>query len=472
MSTGQLATSPTAPGPVAAEGVKLQPARREPWRTTQVLICAGLFFVSSDRFLALNFGALTLKPSYVLFGCAFFLVVTGFFIRPMRRTRPPLPGLVGSLAVLLAVNLLATAFTISRTLALQQIVTIAGGAILPFACIGLGVKTRAQLQRAMSALVGGTLVAATFGFYQFAAPYLDLSQGLAYTGTVGGVGRITSWSYEPAFWVFHVELSLAILIGDVLANRRRFGVRVEFLVLYLVASLVLANARVAFFSFPLLVFLVLRAAGERRRIDRRAARFLRLALPAAAVIVLLGLPLGVNLPAYLVARARSVTNLQEAESNAIRVALYTEELELVTERPWLGYGPGTFGLLIKDRVPFYATADPHAIVANNLVLQTLLDAGLVSLPPVVMLIWAVYVNSRRSPSRDARILLSAATAGLIVNSMLAAFFWDMRLWVVIGLAYAAARVHHLERPAGVARTQWSGPPISPRRGSPAPATSS
>jgi O-antigen ligase len=430
---------------------------------TQVLICAGLFFVSSDRFLAVNFGALTLKPSYVLFGGAFFLVVTGFLIRPLWRTRPPLPGLIGALAALLAVNLVATAFTISKTLAVQQIVTIVGGAIVPFACVALGVNSRVQLQRAMSALVAGTLVAATYGFYQFAAPYLNLSQGLAYTGTVGGVGRITAWSYEPAFWVFHVELSLAILIGDVLARRRRFGVRAEFLVLYLIASLVLANARAGFLSFPLLVFLVLRTAGGRRRIDRRAARFLRLALPTAAVIVVMGLPLGVNLPAYLVGRVQSVTNLQEAESNAIRVVLYQEELELFTERPWLGYGPGTFGVLIKDRVPFYADADPHAIVANNLVLQTLLDAGLLSLPPTLWLIWSVYVNSRRSPSTDARILLSGATAGLVINSMLAAFFWDMRLWVVIGLAYAAARVYHLER---------AGPPITPRRGSPAPATSS
>ena len=424
-----------------------------------MLICAGLFFVSSDRFLAVNFGALTLKPSYVLLWSAFFFVVAGYLLRPLRRTRRPLPGLVGALVALLAVNLVAAVLAISKTLALQQIITIFGGAVLPFACIGLGVRTRTQLERAMSALVAGTVVAATFGFYQFAAPYLDLSQGLAYTGTVGGVGRITAWSYEPAFWVFHVELSLAILIGDVLARRRRFGIRPEILVLYLIANLVLANARAGFLSFPLLVFLVLRTAGERRRLDRRAARFLRLALPTAAVIALLGLPLGVNLPAYVVARVRSVTNLQEAESNAVRVVLYREELRLVTERPWLGYGPGTFGVLIKDRVPFYQDADPHAIVANNLVLQTLLDAGAVSLPPVAMLIWAVYANSRRNPSRDARILLSAATAGLVVNSMLAAFFWDMRLWVVIGLAYAAARVYHLER---------QEPSISPRRGSPAP----
>jgi O-Antigen ligase len=463
LATGELTLPSSAPRGTPRAHAAPRPVRREPWPATQVLICAGLFLVSSDRFLALNFGALTLKPSYVFFGGAFFLVVTGFLIRPLRRTRPPLPGLIGSLAALLAVNLLASAFTISKTLAVQQIVTIVGGAIVPFACIAFGVKNHVQLQRAMSALVAGTVFAATFGFYQFAAPYLGLSQGLAYAGTIGGVGRITAFSYEPAFWVFHVELTLAILIGDVLARRRRLGIRAELLVLYLIASLVLANARAGFLSFPLLVFLVLRTAGDRRRLDRRAARFVRLAVPAAAVIVVIGLPLGVNLPAYLVGRVQSVTNLQEAESNAIRVVLYREELELVTERPWLGYGPGTFGVLIKDRVPFYATADPHAIVANNLVLQTLLDAGLLSLPPALWLIWAAYLNSRRSPSIHARILLSGVTAGLVVNSMLAAFFWDMRLWVVIGLAYAAARVYHLER---------AGPPINPRRESPVPATSS
>ena len=444
-------------------GVKSPPSSREPWRVTQVLIYAGLFFASSDRFLSVDFGALTLKPSYVLLWSAFGLVVAGYLIRPFRRTDPPLRGVVSALAVLLAVYIAAAAFAVSKHLAVQQLVTITGGAVLPFAAVGLGLRTRVQLERGLSALVGGTLVAATFGFYQFAAPYLDLSQGLAYTGLADGLGRVSAWAYEPAFWAFHLEMSLAILIGDVLARRRRFGVRAEVLVLYLLANLVLTNARAGFLSFPLLVFLVLRTSGERRRLDRRAVRFFRLVLPATVVVVLLGIPLGVNLPAYLVARVGSVANLQEAESNAVRVALYKAEVELIGERPWLGYGPGVFGLVIKDRVPLYSDDDPHEIVANNLVLQTLLDAGVVSLPPMAWLIWAVYANSRRSPSRDARILLSAATAGLVVNAMLAAFFWDVRLWVVIGLAYAAARVQLLSQPAV---------PVSARRESPAPATSS
>ena len=463
LPTGQLELSSRAQQRPTVGGGKSRAPTKEPWHIIQVLICSGLFLASSDRFLSVNFGALTLKPSYVLFWSAFFLLIAGYLVRPPRRTRPPLRGLVPALALLVILNLVAAAFAISKVLAIQQLVTIVGGAIIPFACVGLGLRTPVQLQRGMSALVAGTLLAATFGFYQFFAPYLGLPQGLPYTGTVEGVGRITAWSYEPAFWAFHLELSLAIVIGDVLSRHRRFGVRPEVLALYLIASLVLSNARAGYLSFPLLVFLVLRTSGERRRLDRRAVRFFRLALPSLAVVVLIGLPLGVNLPAYVVARVQSVTNLQEAESNAVRVALYKAELELVRERPWLGYGPGTFGLLITDRVPFYQDEDPHSIVANNLVLQTLLDAGVVSLPVVAAVIGAIYYQSRRSPSRDARILLSAATAGLLINSMLAAFFWDMRLWVVIGLAYAAARVHRLEQPV---------PAVTRRRESPARAMSS
>lgn len=418
---------------------------REPWRLPQTLIYAGLFLVSSDRFLSLEFDGLTLKPSYVLFTTALCFVIAHHLLRPGRRAATPFPGFVPAVCVLVALNVLAGVLAVSKVLAAQQLVTIVGGALIPFAAVAFGLRSRALCERGMSALVAGTVVAATFGFYQFVAPYVGLPQGLEYTGRVGALGRISAWAYEPAFYVFHLEMTLAVVLGDVLVGRRRFGVKPQVLALYLFASLVLANTRVAFLSLPLLFVLVLRTSGERRRLDQRALKVARLLGAAVAVTVVLGLPLGVNLPAYVLDRVQSVTDVDEVESNSIRLFLYRTELELVADRPWLGYGPGNLGLLLVDTVPIYAGLDPHVIVANNLILQTLLDAGVLSLPPALAVIWFVYRYSRRSPSREARILLSGATAVLVVNAMLVSYFWDMRLWVVIGLAYAFARVHGMEK---------------------------
>ena len=441
-------------GPAEAQALA-----RVPWRLPQTLIYAGLFLASSDRFLSLDFSGLTLKPSYVLFSAALVFVVLHHGLRPMERIGSPFPGFLLSVGLLLGVNVVAALLAVSKVLAAEQLVTIVGGALLPFACVALGLRTRVQCDRAASALVAGTLAAATFGFYQFVAPYFGLPQGLPYTGVIGEVGRISAWAYEPAFYVFHLEMTLAIVLGDVLVGRRRLGVRPEVLALFLLASLVLANTRVAFLSLPLLVVLVLRTSGERRRLDRRAIRVIRVGAAGVALTVVLGLPLGVNLPAYVVERVQSVTDLDEAQSNAIRVHLYQTEVELVGDRPWLGYGPGNIGLLLVERIPIYRGLDPHVVVANNLVLQTLLDAGYLSLPFAVAVVFFVYRDSRRSSSRDARILLSGATAVLLVNAMLVSFFWDMRLWVVLGLAYAYARVDARELASARSSTSGQSPAV-------------
>lgn len=426
-------------------GVDGQESGRVPWHLPQTLIYAGLFFASSDRFLSLDFSGLTLKPSYVFFAAGMFFVVAHHVLRPKKWIGSPFPWFLLSVGLLLAVNAVAAVLAVSKVLAAEQFVTILGGAILPFACVAFGLRNRVLCDRGASALVAGTVAAATYGFYQFLAPYLGLPQGLAYTGLIDGVGRVSAWASEPSFYVFHLELTLAIVLGDVLAGRRRLGVRPQLLALYLLTSLVLANTRVGFLSLPFLALLVLRTSGEGHRLDRRAIRVIRVGVAGVAVTVLVGIPLGVNLPVYVLDRIQSVTNLEEAESNALRLNLYKVGIDLVRERPWFGYGPGNVGLVLPEHIPSYQEYDPHTVVANNLILQTLLDAGVVSLPAAGMVVWFVYRYSRRSPSRDARILLSGATAVLLVNSMLVSFFWDMRLWVVLGLAYAFARVDARER---------------------------
>lgn len=412
----------------------------EGWHVPQVLIALGLFLASSDRLLVVNFGSLTLKPSYLLFATSLWFVMTQHAVRPRKPIRSAIPGFGVAISLLLAINMVAGLFGISATLTIQQLVTILGGAVLPFVCIAYGLNSRVQLERALSAWVAGTLVAATFGFYQFVAPYAGLPQGLNYSGVAAGLGRISAWSYEPAFFAFHLELVLALVIKDVLAKHRRFGIAPELIALYLIASLLLTNARAAYLSFPVILFLVLRTTGRAGRLDRKAIRVVRLGFALAVAGLALGVPLGTALPKYIVNRAQSITNTQEVESNAVRLQLYEKEVKLVGDRPWLGYGPGNIGLLLTNSTPLFRGVDPHEIAANNLILQTTLDAGLLSVPIVIAVIYVLYRASRRNASLEARVLLSGICGVLFVNAMLTSLFWDMRLWVALGLAYAAARV--------------------------------
>jgi hypothetical protein len=418
---------------------------RDPWSMTQVLICTGLFLVSSDRFLALPLGSFTLKPSYIFFWLAFPIVVADYSIHRIRRLPAPFPGLPLVIGGLVVVNVLAAVVGISPKLASQQLITIFGGAIVPFLCIGFGVRRRIHFDRACSALVAGAVTAATYGFYQLIAAHTGLPQGIVYTAVVGGVGRISAWSYEPAFFVFFLELSLAVVVGDVLAKRKRFKIRPEILLTYLIACLVLANSRAGFISLPVLVLLILRAnTAPRRRLNRQSLRFLRIVVVSLLVVVLVGLPLGLNAPKYVLDRVQSIANTNEAQSNAVRVNIYRFETQLVKQRPWLGYGPSSFGLMVGNNIQIYSGADPHKIAADNLILQSLLDAGFVSLPILLLFLWLIWRYSRRAKDRQTRIMLSGVITVLLINSMLASFFWDMKLWVILGLAYACERISSRE----------------------------
>ena len=69
---------------------------------------------------------------------------------------------------------------------------------MPLLAIGFGLRSRLDLQRGLSAYLAGTLTAATFGYYQFAAAPLALPipAGLAYDGVVDGrIGPISQAAY-------------------------------------------------------------------------------------------------------------------------------------------------------------------------------------------------------------------------------------------------------------------------------------
>ena len=422
------------------------PTHGSRWRLELVLICAGLFLASSDRLLAVDLGGLTVKPSFVLLGGAAVLVGARAVVAPGRPLRPAIPGLLPMISALIGVYLIASTTADSKILATTQMVVIVGGALMPLLAIGFGLRSRLDLQRGLSAYLAGTLTAATFGYYQFAAAPLALPipAGLAYDGVVDGVGRISAWAYEPAFYVFHLELALAVSIADVLAGRKRFGVRPEVPAAYLLFSLVLASARIGFLSLPVMVLLVMRASSSRRRLDPRAVKMVRLVVAGALATAVVGLPFGVNVPVYVANRVVSITNTQEAESNAVRVGLYQTEMELAQQRPILGYGPGNIGIELVQRIPAYAGAPPQSAPANNLLLQAVLDAGLVALFLTTGVLLIVGRSMLTSPSRDTRILMAGVLTICLVNAQTASLFWDLRLWTAIALAVAAARVHQLD----------------------------
>ena len=139
-----------------------------------------------------------------------------------------------------------------------------------------------------------------------------------------------------------------------------------------------------------------------------------------------------------------------ADSAAARLVFWRVSLRLLDGRWLLGYGPGAFGAVVAAAQPSELTAagpaaalldDPH-----NLLLDRLLQTGVVGLTAFLALVWAAarqWLRAwRRAVDRQAMSVLAAVLAALIAYLVQAqatpnVMTPDALFWVLLALAGAA-----------------------------------
>jgi len=407
------------------------------------MACIGLFTISWDR-VSFRTGGMTLKPAYVVFVLALLIdvleqrrVATG--ASPASRARVTLVSrtIVGFLLLLVAATVY-NGFLLEGT---RQIFVIVFGALVPaWVCFRIGQSQERRL-RLISWALAGAGFAAAFGVYQFAATYLGLPTAFAYQGVGGNLGRTAGLSYEPAFFSMYL-LSVLPLLVVLLVERRGgdHGVRVPLrgLFVLLIVAVFVSNARAGYIVLPFAILVPLVSRGSPGPVRARPVALLCAALTALVIVSVVA---RFDVSEFMRTRIASITDTEEAASNAPRLLLYEVDRRIAADHLVLGIGPGTLGYALPRyglplTYPGYA-AEPTRAVANNIWLQAVLDCGVAGVAGVALVLAALYRLARRSRDAWARQMAVGCLLVFLVGGSLTSIFWDAKYWVLIGLALAA-----------------------------------
>ena len=405
-----------------------------------VLCNLGIFTLSWDRIGNLSAGSFNVKISIIAFLVSLALTVLGGH----RLGQIVVPRLVLYLSLaMLLVLVVASVLADDQRTALLGVVTVVLGALVPALAVVANSRIAGQFQEMLKWFVWGAVVACIFGLYQLLAFYTGLPQLIEYEGVSGGLGRISSFSYEPAYLGYFLVVVLVVALARFRSTRWPWGYVQIGLVL---VTLLLLNSRAVFLTLPLLLILV-------RPLASGLATFRQMWITAAAAVgafllVCVTVP---SIPATLGAQFLSIFNPQEASSNAPRLELYTAAVQVAAKYPIFGVGPSNFGIHIAElNYAQYEGVSLNKMVVNNIWLQSLMDGGAVLAIVQAALVVVAIVTIYFSKNVVARILMAGWIAVILVGGMVVSNFYDAKMWVTLALAIAALQLGAL-RPETNAR---------------------
>ncbi len=362
--------------------------------------------------------------------------------RADRLERPPASMLWPALALGLALAL-ATAFSTNPRISLwgsygrQQGLLTLGAYLALFFLTAIWLRTRAQADRLLSALVWASAPVVAYGLFQ-AAAYDPLGwQTDAASPVLSTIGRAN-------FLGSYLVLILPLTAGKALLARRRW----PYLLLGVsqLACLALTQARGAWMgmSVAALTFGLAWAAATR---DRRLAL-----LVVAAAILAVGLVASlsvVGLPGL--ERVAALARTDEG-SAAARLTIWRATLPMVATRPWLGYGPETmetaFASVFPPQLVYYQGRGLVVDRAHNLWLDMGMSAGLAGIAAFAALLLgfgrSAWRGLRGAVDRWDRVIWAALAAAVLGHLVDMQFSFDLTasatvFWLILGVGAAAGR---------------------------------
>lgn len=400
-----------------------------PRAVSTALLCLALFSVSWERLASIDVGGLNLKLSTALFTATLVLTVFDALKFNWRFSKPH--KVVFLAFFILGVIALTIPFATDQASAAKQLLTIALGAVVPLVVIIWQGRMYHNLDILLTYFIRGGWLASIFGLYQLAAFYSGLPQLIDYRDMSGGLGRISAFNYEAAFFAYF----LILVIGAIFARAALRGSPAHRgHVAFFIFVIILANSRSSFLTLPLL-FILLFASWPKNIAKAKL-------LPGLAILSWLTIMVVILVPRFvssLVTRATSIFDPTEASSNAPRLNLYAVSIDIIGDHILTGIGPGNLILF----APLYGLPNPvgatsNSVIANNVWLQALLDGGplLLTAQIAFTLLALLQLYNKRLPV--SRMLMSGWFATFLISSFVTSYFYNTALWVILALAIVAA----------------------------------
>lgn len=399
------------------------------------------------------------------YGLVAVLLLTAGALKILARTSlalPPRP-VVFFLGLYALSACLSTAVSVDRRLSLQgdffrreSMATLLAYAALPLVFSALVFSGR-QARRLLQALAVCTVLVAAYPVLQFCglrflklAPFWGLPVMSGITAPGGTLGNA---NFLGKFLVLTAPLLGAFVCTG--AGRTAVFLRAGAFATAC-AALILTETRSSWFSFCLAGCLFLATGRPAQLLTRKHRRSILAgaALSAAALAGLLALPGGTlkdvrQRLAYRTAEAFEWGKLRETST---RLFLWEKAVDQIALRPWLGYGPDTHVLVMRQYNAEYIRRFGAKVLldrVHNNYLDIALAQGLVGLgaycgivASFLLWLWRVL---RREASAEKRLFLAAVFSGFcgcLFNDFFSfsAVSVSPTFWSLMGLTFALQRL--------------------------------
>jgi O-antigen ligase len=200
------------------------------------------------------------------------------------------------------------------------------------------------------------------------------------------------------------------------------------------------------------------------------------ALLATGLVALLILSLLPPLPGDAPYTLQTLTSLfrWKGATAQIRLLGWEASLDAIRARPWLGYGPATFSLVLDWYLPPglapYGGASALGRRTHNVYLETTVESGLIGLAAYLMMLGAILIPIVRSlrrfeappdiRSNRTRLAVQAGILAALVADLINNFFsFDSAVtailfWTLAGMAHAAPDAEEIKREPAAHPARW------------------
>lgn len=399
-------------------------------------------------------GFFTLFPEYLVLMVACGL---GFYAWLRRPVWPPERTLVILFGVWIATGLLSVPFALSVSKVLARVVLM-GVSLVTLVSVLATVDTWPRVRRAVAVWEVVATLYAAFGIVQMvgmvagfdttphflegiANPDMYLGVGSPVRRRIGDVFRANSMFNDPnilgGFLAAAMVAMLALRMHHVASGRRRRAAAELVALVIMAVCLLLTQSRSGFLALlagSAVVF------ADRPGALRRPGLWWALAacvvvIPGAAVLM------GVD-PTLLLSRFAGIGDVQDT-SNRQHLEVFLYGLQLVARFPLTGVGLGNFGLYYGSERDAWFTN----MMSHSAPLSAFAESGLPGGIAFLLVWFHILRRIRPGPGtgdRETGTLRVALFAG-VVALLVANVFYDYLLrtfvWVVVGLALCAARLH-------------------------------
>jgi hypothetical protein len=279
--------------------------------------------------------------------------------------------------------------------------------------------------RCFAAAVGLAVVFAGVGFVEYARKALFLNPKVVESNEFGNYFRVNSLFFDPSIYGRFLALVMILVTTVVLWARSRR----EQLLGAAVLAWLLAGLATSFSQSSIAALLLGLAVLAAWRWDVRGTVYVAVALAAIAAVVVVSAPAGLHF---------GVNESGGSANNATsgRAKLVSGGLELFADRPFQGFGSGSFEVEYKrhrDGTSQNATSASHTIPVTVAAEQGIVGFALyVAL--IVVAFLTLFSGAGRSPPR---IAIAACFTALVLHTWVYAdFLEDPVTWTLLGIGVA------------------------------------